>query len=93
MEGGLHPMGHYPLLIGVRVVVVAQLVIGHIVIRILFILPFFEFVFCLLPVLMVFRHLQRRVLFQLLLDPLFQVSGGHLQQLHQLNLLWRELLE
>src|SRR6476660_1298244 len=31
--------------------------------------------------------LKRRILFKLLLDPLFKIGSRHLQQLHQLNLL------
>ena len=54
-----------------------------------------EFVFYFLtrPVFVILRHFQRRVLLQLLLDPLFQVSRRHLQQLHKLNLLRGQFLE
>ena len=46
----------------------------------------------LVPV--VFRaFFQRRIRLQLLLDAHFQLGRGQLQQLHQLNLLRRELLE
>ena len=38
-------------------------------------------------------QLERRVLLHLLLDALFQVDRGYLQELHQLDLLGREPLE
>jgi hypothetical protein len=41
---------------------------------------------------MVVPLLQGRVLLDLLLDPLLQFHGGHLQEFHQLDLLRGELL-
>ncbi len=79
----------------------AQLVIRRLVIQVFLKIKILERlrIFGLVQIqvilnLFLFRSFfQRRVGFQFLLDPSLEFQRWHLQQLHQLNLLGRELLE